>query len=132
MNRVFVDTSAIFALLVPTDQAHARAVEIFDRLHARESSLITTSYVLVETYALLSRRFGRHATIAFRSDFAPLLDVIWVDRELHERGLDVMLDRPTGVSLVDAVSLIAIREHDVDGAFVFDRHFDDEGLHVLV
>lgn len=31
MNRVFVDTSAIVALLVPTDGAHARSVEIFDR-----------------------------------------------------------------------------------------------------
>jgi len=115
VNRVFVDTSAILALLVPM----------------RESLLITTSYVLVETYALLGRRFGRDAVSTFRTDFAPLLDIIWVDHDLHERGLDLMLDRPSGVSLVDAVSFACIRDRSIDGVFVFDSHFDKEGFPVL-
>ena len=128
MNRVFVDTSAILALLVPTDLAHERASRVVDRLKARESFLLTTSYTMVETYALLDRRFGRDATISFRSDFAPLLEIVWVDEDLHERGLDLMLQRPTGVSLVDAVSFICIHEARVDEVFAFDRHFDQEGF----
>ena len=131
MNRVFVDTSAIFALLVPTDAAHDRAARAFDRLRARESVLLTTSYNLVETYALLDRRIGRDATASFRSDFAPLLQIVWVDDDLHERGLDLMLERPTGVSLVDAVSFVCIREHRIDEVFAFDQHFEREGFAVL-
>ena len=131
MNRVFIDTSAIFALLVSTDAAHDRAARAFDRLRARESVLLTTSYNLVETYALLDRRFGREATASFRSDFAPLLQVVWVDGDLHERGLDLMLERPAGVSLVDAVSFVSIRDHQVDEVFAFDQHFEQEGFQTL-
>jgi uncharacterized protein len=128
VSRVFIDTSAVFALLVPTDQAHGRASRIFDRLRARDATLIMTSYNLVETYALLERRFGRSATVAFRSDFAPLLDIVWVDEDLHERGLDLLLRRPTGLSLVDAVSFVTIRDLKLDEVFAFDRHFELEGF----
>ena len=66
MSRVFIDTSAIFALLVPTDTAHRRARRAFKALQAREAPILTTSYVLVETYALLSRRMGRESVVRFR------------------------------------------------------------------
>jgi len=59
-----------------------------------------------------------------------LLDVAWVDRDLHERGLDLMLLMPLGVSLVDAVSFVFIREQRVDEVFVFDSHFEKEGFPV--
>ncbi len=131
MNRVFIDTSAIFALLVPTDTAHGKAARTFDNLRERSSVLLTTSYNLVETYALLDRRFGRDAASSFRSDFAPLLQVRWVDSDLHEAGLDLMFERPAGVSLVDAVSFAYIRQDRIDGVFAFDRHFQQEGFPVL-
>jgi predicted nucleic acid-binding protein len=131
VNRVFVDTSAILALLVPSDASHECAARLFEKLLVQESALFTSSYVLVETYALLGRRFGRDAVSTFRADFAPLLDIVWVDHELHERGLDLMLERPPGVSLVDAVSFVCIRDRSADGVFVFDSHFEREGLPVL-
>ena len=131
MTRVFVDTSAIFALLVPSDAAHPAAKRIFGRLRARESALLTTSYNLVETYALLGRRFGRDAVVSFREGFAPLLDVVWVDRALHDSALDLLLDRPQRVSLVDAVSFVAIKAYRIDDVFAFDHHFNREGLPVL-
>ena len=93
MNRVFVDTSAILALLVATDEAHPAAKLAFARLAAREAALLTTSYVLVETYALLGRRLGIEAVRGFREQFAPLLEVIWVDQDLHNRALDTLLQR---------------------------------------
>jgi predicted nucleic acid-binding protein len=93
---------------------------------------VTTSYVLVECYALLQRRLGRSAVRAFRDRFAPLLEVVWVASALHERGLDDLVDRGrTSVSLVDAVSFAAMREAAVDTAFTFDAHFGDEGFEVV-
>ncbi len=131
MSRVFIDTSAIMALLVPTDEAHSAAARTFARLSAGESLLTTTSYVLVETYALIARRIGRDAVIEFRQAFAPLLDVVWVDKELHERGLDLLSQRPRSLSLVDAVSFVCVRDQKIDQVFAFDRHFDQEGFAVL-
>ena len=67
MNRVFVDTSAVIALLVATDEFHQAANSAFTGLAARETPLLTTSYVLVETYALLGRRLGMTRCVDFES-----------------------------------------------------------------
>lgn len=129
MSRVFVDTSAILALLVPTDAAHARAKGAFDRLAQREEALVTTSYTLVETYALLTRRLGLAAVEAFRADFSPLLEVVWVDAALHEEGLDLLLQRGSrALSLVDAISFLVIRRQKIARAWAYDRHFEQEGF----
>lgn len=132
MTRVFVDTSAILALLNPADLHHDRAHLSFGELRDTEAELVTTSFVLIEAYALIGRRMGLEAVRAFRSDFAPLLEVLWVDRELHESGLDLLLDRQQRhLSLVDAVSFLAIRQDRIDRVFAFDRHFNREGFSMV-
>ncbi len=129
MNQVFVDTSAILALLVATDEAHPAAKMAFARLAAREAALLTTSYVLVETYALLGRRLGMEAVRGFREQFAPLLEVIWVDQDLHNRALDTLLQRGSRqLSLVDVTSFLVIGEQQIEEVFAFDRHFENEGF----
>ncbi len=129
MSSVFVDTSAILALLVASDNAHAMARAAFTRLSSRQAPLLTTSYVLVETYALLGRRLGIEAVQAFRAEFAPLLRVVWIEEALHERALDELL-KPSSktLSLVDITSFLIMRDRRIDEAFAYDRHFDREGF----
>ena len=129
MNAVFADTSGLFALLSTTDDNHARAKRAFGNLRARQALLVSTSYVLVETYALVGRRLGLDAVRSFRADFAPLIDVVWIDETLHNAGLDLLLDRRRRlVSLVDAVSFIVMRQRSVAEAFALDPHFEQEGF----
>ena len=128
MSRVFVDTSALLALVVGSDQAHEEARDAFGGLRAERASLVTSSYVLVETYALLQSRIGIGAVRVFREAFAPLLEVLWVDEVAHERALDMLLLRDTKkLSLVDATSFVLMRANRVDRAFAFDAHFREEG-----
>jgi predicted nucleic acid-binding protein len=129
MSRVFVDTSALLALVSATDRFHPAALESLGVLLAAKASFCTTSYVLVETYALLGKRFGPQAVEAFRRDFAPLLEVTWVDAALHESALDLLQDeRVRGLSLVDAASFITMRQARLDQAFTFDKRFTDAGF----
>jgi len=132
MTAVLVDTSAVLALLVPGDAAHRRARKAFDRLAAEEVHLLATSYTLVECYALIGRRLGKKAVRAFRADFAPLLDVVWIDLDRHERGLDLLVESATAsLSLVDAVSFVVAHDLMVDRVFAYDRHFTDAGFEVV-
>ena len=104
----------------------------FTTLRAREAALLSTSFVLVETYALTGRRLGLDAARRFREDFAPLLQVVWVDQELHEAGLDVWLERRRrSLSLVDAVSFVVMRQQRLTDAFAFDPHFEQEGFRLV-
>jgi len=129
VNAVFTDTSGLLALLNKTDDNHARAERAFRNLRARQALLLSTSYVLVETYALVARRLGLDAVGSFRADFSPLIDVVWIDETLHNAGLDMLLDRRRRLlSLVDAVSFIVMRQRSVAEAFAVDPHFEQEGF----
>jgi len=104
-------------------------VGVLRSLEEREAPLVTSSYVLLETYALLHRRVGFPAVEGLRHQFTPLLEVIWVDADVHERGLDLLLARRLReLSLVDAVSFVLMRLNDLDDAFAFDPHFEREGF----
>ena len=129
MTAVFADTSAFFALGCAADQVHHSAQKAWRGLRERDVELVTTSYVLLETSALLQRRLGLESVQSFREDVAPLVRVLWVDEELHEQGLDLLLSHgKRDLSLVDAVSFVVCREEGIDEVFAFDRHFADEGF----
>lgn len=132
MNAVFGDTSAFLALLNAADENHRRAERAFATLRTRKAPLISTSYVLVETCALAGRRLGLEAVRSFCGSFAPLIEVVWVDESLHNAGLDLLLDRRKRLlSLVDAVSFVAMRQGNVADAFAFDPHFEQEGFSIV-
>lgn len=132
MTAVFADTSGLLALLNDRDEHHAAAARAFRRLQGQQAPLVCTSYVLVEIYALVGRRMGVDAVRAFRADFAPLLEVVWVDATLHEAGLDRLLkQRRRQLSLVDAVSFVVMTQRRLDEAFAFDPHFEQEGFTLL-
>ena len=128
MSAVFADTSG----LNQTDENHARAARVFATLRARRAALVSTSLVLVETYALVGRRLGIDAIGSFRADFAPLIEVVWVDEALHDAGLDLLLQRrKRQLSLVDAVSFVTMRQRNAAEAFAFDPHFEQEGFSLV-
>jgi predicted nucleic acid-binding protein len=132
VSAVFADTSGLLAVLNVEDENHVRAERAFANLQARQAPLVSTSFVLVETYALVGRRLGLEAVRSFRADFAPLIDIVWVDEALHNAGLDLLFDRHKRLlSLVDAVSFITMRQRNVDDAFAFDPHFEQEGFSLV-
>ena len=132
MTAVFVDTSGLYALLVATDPFHQQARKAFSELRREDARLVTTSWVLMETYALIQRRVGVTAVQALRRGFAPLLDVVWVDAATHESALDEV-DRlgDVAVSLVDAASFVVMRERSIHRAFAFDAHFKEGGFELV-
>ena len=132
MSRVFVDTSAIMALLVSTEDNHLKAQNVFNKLEITQASLYMTSYVLVELYALIGRRFGPRAVERFRRDMSPVFRVTWVDEDLHEAGLDLLLKQKNRrLSLVDAVSFVFMEQNRITDVFAFDSHFTKSGFNVL-
>jgi predicted nucleic acid-binding protein len=126
---VFVDTSALLAVLHSGDENHARASRRFRALLESGEGLVTTSYVLVETVALLQHRFGLAAVRGFQDAVAPVMDVVWVDAELCAEGTAALLTAGRrDLSLVDCTSFACMRRQGLTRAFHFDRHFRDQGF----
>ncbi len=126
---VFVDTSALYALLVRTEVVHPSATEIFQELLTREVPLVTTNYVLLESTALLQRRIGLTAVRDLHRVLVPLLGVRWVTEPLHDRAMNrlVQMDRRR-VSLVDCASFVVMAGEGIADAFAFDDDFVEAGF----
>jgi uncharacterized protein len=129
---VFVDTSALYALLDADQEQHAAAAAEWRRLIESDEPLLTTSYVLVETSALVQRRLGMTAVRALGDDLLPLIDVHWVDENDHLAALETFLDAGRrGLSLVDCTSFRVMRRHRIRRAFAFDADFAEQGITLL-
>lgn len=124
---VFVDTSAFFALLDASDERHEATKHAFGRL--QRERLLTHSYVVVESEALVRRRFGAGAARDLLEKTLPVVAIVWVDADLHRAGVTAILSAGSRrVSLVDCVSFELMRRERIDAAFAFDRHFAEQGF----
>lgn len=131
MNAVFVDTSALYAVLDQDDANHSRASAVWPDL-LRESTLVTHNYVLVEAAALVQHHLGMAAARALAADIVPLLSVGWIDEARHAAAQHAVLSSGRKrLSLVDCASFLVMRECGIDQAFCFDAHFKEQGFRVL-
>jgi predicted nucleic acid-binding protein len=129
---VFIDTSALFALLDASDVRHREAARIWAGLLDSDADLVTHNYVIVETAALVQRRMGEKLLEPLFDGLLPLVRIIWIEEELHRRALAAFRSlRMSGPSLVDCVSFEIIRQRGEERAFAFDRHFEEQGFTVL-
>ena len=132
MTDCFVDTSAFCAVLDADDGNHQHARTVWEELLVSDALLVTTNYVLVETFALLRNRLGMAAVRRFQQDIRPLLHVEWLEPEAHEAGIEaVLVAKQRRLSLVDCTSFHAMRRRGLQRAFAFDRHFQQQGFTLL-
>jgi predicted nucleic acid-binding protein len=130
--RIFIDTSAFYALLDRDDENHRKAKNAWVDLLKNENILITSNYVLVETFALLQHRLGIEAVRGFQNDILPLVNIEFVISELHRSGVSALLSASRrNLSLVDCVSFEMMRTLEIKTAFTFDPHFKEQGFNML-
>ncbi len=130
--RIFIDTSAFYALLDRDDENHRKAKNAWVDLLKNENTLITSNYVLVETFALLQHRLGIEAVRGFQNDILPLVNIEFVISELHRSGVSALLSASRrNLSLVDCVSFEMMRTLEIKTAFAFDPHFKGQGFNML-
>ncbi|MBI5512075.1 MAG: type II toxin-antitoxin system VapC family toxin [Deltaproteobacteria bacterium] len=126
---VFVDTSGAYALLDGTDAIHPAVKNAFLRAEHEHHSLLTTSYVLHESWALIQARLGWEALNAWHDKLVPKLDVIWVDERLHALGAARCRQaRERRLSLTDCISLEVMHARGIETFIGADEHFERDGF----
>ena len=130
--KVFVDTSALYALLDADDRNHASAAATWGSCLEQDALLVCSNYVLLETIALIRRRIGMVAVRRFCLEMMPLFRLHWVDEEVHSAALGTLLVAGSrDLSLVDCTSFELMRRMGVDTAFAFDRRFAEQTFKCL-
>ncbi len=130
--NIFVDTSAFYALLDGGDVHHKRAKKGWGEVLKTENNLITTNYVLVESFALIQNRLGMDALKGFQNDVLPLIGVEWVGENVHAKAVSALLAASKkSLSLVDCVSFEVIRGLGISKVLCFDPHFSEQGFSLI-
>ncbi len=128
----FVDTSALLAVLDADDENHQKARETWEDLISREAELVCSSYILVETFALVQNRLGIEAVRTFQEDVMPLVNTVWVDESMHQVGVTAVLTAARkNLSLVDCISFDVMRRLGIKSVFAFDPHFKEQGFECI-
>jgi uncharacterized protein len=135
MRMLFVDTAYWVARSNRRDQWHEQAKVLASQLE--NAHLVTTELVLVE-YLNYFSAYGmamREQIPAMVQDIlaAPDVQVIWQTQVLFEAGLGLYHTRlDKGYSLTDCVSMVVMRQAEIQDVLTHDKHFSQEGFTILL
>jgi predicted nucleic acid-binding protein len=133
VKAVFVDTLGFYAFLDGTDAFHPQAKECFAQASAQGWKLLTTNYILHESWSLIQARLGWDAVDDWRDRVVPACEVVWITAELHALGeARCRQARQRGLSLTDCTSIEVMRQKRIHEAIADDAHFAREGFRLPV
>jgi len=131
-EKIYVDTSAFYALLDRSDRNHKEASALWPALLDDNVTLMTSNYVVSETVKVLQDRIGFEAARIWHRDILGILDVWWVDSATHQRAYELWLNLGRmRLSLIDCVSFVTMHHHQIEKAFCFKPHFTNQGFDLL-
>jgi hypothetical protein len=131
---VFVDTGAWIALAIEKDHLHARAAAFAVDLARNRVPLITTNYVLSETYTRILYEVGHAQAMAFDGKLGELLEsrrlkVVWVSPEIHAQALAIFRKyEDQTFSITDCATFVITRKQGLPEVFGFDQSFATMGM----
>lgn len=134
----FVDTSGWLAIKNSRDRKHEAAARILTDLRTRRDLLVTSDYVLDETYTGLLYDIGYDAAVQFKHEAdglvaAGILKVVLITADLQTEAWQVFerFNRDKLWSFTDCTSYVVIHKEDIESCFAFDADFTQMGLNVL-
>jgi uncharacterized protein len=130
--NIFLDTSALLAVLNANDRFHLPARDEWRKVLSSDTDLFTSNYIVLETSILLQHCHGIEAVRLFFGDIMPVVNVLWVDEVIHTQATSALLvANRRDLSLGDCTSFEILRKNGLDTVFTFDPHFQEQGFNVI-
>lgn len=134
MGPLFVDTGGWIAMAVVRDQYHTQAASFYQEFSKQHLPLLTSNYVLAETYTRIRYDDGHDKATKFHSLIQQAvkigkLHIEWVTPDIHQEAWSIFQDyADQEFSFVDCTSFVIGRRADVQEVFGFDEHFNTMGF----
>ena len=129
---IFLDTSAIVAMVDHRDEFHERAIKTAEELSGSGHQLWTHNYLIVEASAVLQRKLGIENALTLLTRSEDMARIHWVTAEEHERAVYRLGQRNRRkLSFVDCVSFVLMEQLGITTAFAYDSDFENEGFEIV-
>ena len=132
--KAFVDTSAWLAFYDRSDEHHAAAGRIAERLKAQRAGLVLSDFVLAESLTIIRFRLGHAPAVRFGQAVfgSRLAELLSVDGATRDRAWEIFRRyEDKAFSFTDCTSFAVMERLGIKTAFAFDRHFAQYGFHVI-
>ncbi len=134
-HRIFVDTSAWFAILNPEDERHQIMSAAYSELLQLETEIVTSNTVVGESFTMLRSRVKRNPNLAFQFlkmfQDTQYIQVLFVDQDLEERAYRWLTQYSDHLlSFVDATSFACMESYGIDAVFTLDKDFVTAGFQI--
>jgi len=129
MREVFVDTSGFYGFLDRTDTFHEVSSQLFLRAESESWQLLTSNYVIHESWALIQARLGWEAVEDWLVAMVSRCEIVWVDESLHLRAASrARQARERRLSLTDCSSFEVMLARGCREVIADDAHFTQQGF----
>jgi predicted nucleic acid-binding protein len=128
---IFVDTGAWLALADEDDTHHKNAASVFPSLLKMCKGLVTSNFVIAESYILILKELGHNAAIDFvdKINSSPRIIRVYSTPDLEREAEEILKNyADQDFSYTDAVSFAIMKRQKIKKAFCFDRHFQTMGF----
>lgn len=130
---VFLDTSFFKAVVDPKDDFYTEAKGILNKLQKDKVNLITSNYVLDESFTLIRKRCGREMVDKFRKDLsksALVATIIRVTVADEAGAWEWFLKDWADLSFTDCVSFTMMKRLKIRRVATFDQDFIRTGFEI--
>ncbi|MDZ4789383.1 MAG: PIN domain-containing protein [Blastochloris sp.] len=129
MKEVFVDTSGFYAFLDRTDPFHEVSAKLFLTAEKENWQLITSSFVLHESWALIQARLGWDAVEDWLTSLVIRCEIVWIDQTLYTAAeARTRQARERCLSLTDCSSFEVMLARGCREVIADDAHFVRQGF----
>jgi predicted nucleic acid-binding protein len=134
-DEVFIDATALLAIVNRADALHSSAVALHRKFSASKTPLVTSDWVLAEFLGGASRPPLRASAMGMVAALksSSRMTVIEATRADWERAFTFFCDHhDKSWSLIDCTSMLICRDRGIQRVFTYDHHFRQFGLSALL
>lgn len=133
-KKLFVDTSWFRAFSDPKDDFYTKASSQFKEISKNSIKLITSNYVLDETYTLIRTKVSFQSSLDFREMLASMVGTLKLVRVLPQDEFDAwkwFTQDWSGLSFTDCTSFALMNRVGLNDVVTFDKHFVRAGFTIF-
>lgn len=133
-KQAFVDTSFFKAISDKNDDFHSSSVRILKKIKLAGFELVTSNYILDETYTLIRTRCGYEDSVDFHDGlFSGMLSLRIVRVEAYDevKAWEFFLNKWSKLSFTDCASFAVMNRLGLKDVATFDHHFAQAGFKLL-
>lgn len=132
---MFVDTSALVALINEEDSYHSQAIELFTKCHENNSYLVTSHYIVSEFITMMRCSYKKpiEKIVTFiRNIQVSEIEIFGISKEVFDDAINFLLKYEDHYfSVTDCISFIVMKELKTKDVLTTDKHFTIAGFNCL-